>query len=51
MIISAKSLLDRYPSADEAEIKEAIFGNLCRCMGYQKIVEAVHSLTDGKAMD
>ncbi len=45
MIISAKSLLDRNPAAEETEIKEAISGNLCRCTGYQKIVEAVRSLT------
>jgi aerobic carbon-monoxide dehydrogenase small subunit len=41
MILSAKSLLDRNPRADEAEIRKAISGNLCRCTGYQKIVEAV----------
>ncbi len=51
MIISAKSLLDRNPSADEEDIREAISGNLCRCTGYQKIVEAVRSLTDGNAVD
>ena len=41
MILSAKSLLDRNPRADEAEIRKAISGNLCRCTGYQKIVEAI----------
>jgi aerobic carbon-monoxide dehydrogenase small subunit len=41
MILSAKSLLDRNPRADEAEIRRAISGNLCRCTGYQKIVEAI----------
>jgi len=41
MILSAKSLLGRYPRADEAEIRKAISGNLCRCTGYQKIVEAI----------
>ena len=41
MILSAKSLLDRHPRADEAEIRQAISGNLCRCTGYQKIVEAI----------
>jgi carbon-monoxide dehydrogenase small subunit len=44
MILSAKSLLDHHPKADEAEIRSAISGNLCRCTGYQKIVEAVLSL-------
>ena len=41
MILSAKSLLGRNPRADEAEIRKAISGNLCRCTGYQKIVEAI----------
>jgi carbon-monoxide dehydrogenase small subunit len=41
MILSAKSLLDRNPKADESEIRKALSGNLCRCTGYQKIVEAV----------
>ena len=41
MILSGKHLLDRNPDADEAEIRTAISGNLCRCTGYQKIVEAI----------
>jgi carbon-monoxide dehydrogenase small subunit len=41
MILSAKALLDRNPAPGEAEIREALGGNLCRCTGYQKIVEAV----------
>ncbi|HBE45625.1 MAG TPA: (2Fe-2S)-binding protein [Deltaproteobacteria bacterium] len=41
MIISAKSLLDKKPKPSELEIREAISGNLCRCTGYQKIVEAI----------
>lgn len=41
MILSAKSLLERNPRPDEAEIRLAISGNLCRCTGYQKIVEAI----------
>ena len=43
MILSAKSLLDRNPHPTETEIRRAISGNLCRCTGYQKIVEAVKS--------
>jgi carbon-monoxide dehydrogenase small subunit len=46
MILSAKSLLDRNPDADEHEIRSAISGNLCRCTGYQKIVEAIASVKD-----
>jgi carbon-monoxide dehydrogenase small subunit len=41
MILSAKSLLDHNPNPDEPEIRMAISGNLCRCTGYQKIVEAI----------
>jgi len=44
MILSAKSLLDRHPAPDEEEVREAISGNLCRCTGYQKIVEAIRSV-------
>jgi aerobic-type carbon monoxide dehydrogenase small subunit (CoxS/CutS family) len=41
MILSAKALLDKNPHPTEDEIKEAISGNLCRCTGYVKIVEAI----------
>jgi aerobic-type carbon monoxide dehydrogenase small subunit (CoxS/CutS family) len=41
MILSAKALLDENPKPTEHEIRTAISGNLCRCTGYQKIVEAV----------
>ena len=41
MILSAKALLDRSPDPDDGEIRRAISGNLCRCTGYQKIIEAV----------
>jgi carbon-monoxide dehydrogenase small subunit len=41
MILSAKALLDRTPSPDEEQVKKAIGGNLCRCTGYNKIVEAI----------
>lgn len=43
MIMSAKALLDRNPSPTEEEIKEGISGNLCRCTGYIKIIEAVQA--------
>jgi carbon-monoxide dehydrogenase small subunit len=46
MILSSKSLLDRNPKPAEEEIRRAISGNLCRCTGYQKIVDAVKSLTE-----
>jgi nicotinate dehydrogenase large molybdopterin subunit len=41
MLMSVKALLDRTLSPSEQQIKEAIAGNLCRCTGYRKIVEAV----------
>lgn len=41
MIISAKSLLDANPSPADAEIKQALSGNLCRCTGYGQIFKAV----------
>lgn len=43
MLMAAKALLDANPSPTEAEIRRALAGNLCRCTGYAKIVEAVQS--------
>jgi aerobic carbon-monoxide dehydrogenase small subunit len=48
MILSSKALLDENPHPDEQEIRKAISGNLCRCTGYQKIVEAVQSVSAHK---
>src|SRR4030042_1164410 len=45
MILSAKALLDRNPSPSGEEVKKAIAGNLCRCTGYNKIVEAIMAVT------
>jgi aerobic carbon-monoxide dehydrogenase small subunit len=45
MILSAKSLLDGNPRPTEENVRNAISGNLCRCTGYQKIVEAILSLS------
>jgi carbon-monoxide dehydrogenase small subunit len=41
MILSAKELLAQNPRPGEGEIRRAISGNLCRCTGYQKIIEAI----------
>ncbi len=41
MLLSAKALLDEQPDPSELEVRTAISGNLCRCTGYQKIVEAI----------
>lgn len=46
MILTAKALLDENPKATEKEIKEAIRGNLCRCTGYVKIVEAIRRASE-----
>jgi len=50
MILTSKALLDRNPLPTEGEVREAISGNLCRCTGYVKIVEAVLSAA-GKSGD
>ena len=41
MIMTSKALLDNNPSPTEEEIRRAISGNLCRCTGYVKIVDAI----------
>jgi carbon-monoxide dehydrogenase small subunit len=43
MILSAKAYLEENPEPTEAEVREALAGNLCRCTGYQKIADAVMS--------
>ncbi|MGI9951485.1 (2Fe-2S)-binding protein [Moorellaceae bacterium AZ2] len=45
MIMSAKALLDKNPHPTREEIKEAISGNLCRCTGYQQIIEAIEEVS------
>jgi xanthine dehydrogenase E subunit len=47
MILSSKALLDHNPTPTEAEIREAISGNLCRCTGYTQIVEAIQAVAEG----
>ncbi len=46
MILTAYALLKQNPKPTEAEIRRAISGNICRCTGYAKIVEAVKSVAD-----
>jgi carbon-monoxide dehydrogenase small subunit len=41
MLIAAKALLEKNPNPTETEIRFWLAGNLCRCTGYQKIIEAV----------
>ncbi len=46
MILSGKHLLENNPSPTDLEIRTAISGNLCRCTGYQKIVEAIKDVSE-----
>jgi len=46
LVVAAADLLDRTSGPSEDEIREALSGNLCRCTGYQKIVEAVKIAAD-----
>lgn len=41
MVLASISLLDEYPNASEAQVREGLEGNLCRCTGYHNIVKAV----------
>ena len=41
LIVAVADLLEREPAPDEAEVREALSGNLCRCTGYAKILDAV----------
>ena len=44
LVMSARALLDRNPSPDREEIKKAIEGNLCRCTGYEQVIEAIQDV-------
>ena len=46
VLISAKALLGRNPNPSENEIREALVGNLCRCTGYVRIIEAVQAAAE-----
>jgi len=46
MIVSAKALLDAHPEPDVAKVRQWMEGNICRCTGYQTIVEAVLDAAD-----
>ena len=41
LLLTAKALLDEHPNPTEADVREAIAGNLCRCTGYHFVVEAI----------
>jgi len=50
MILTARDLLQRVERPTEVQIREAISGNLCRCTGYVKIVEAIQALKGGEGL-
>ena len=43
MVMSAIDLVNNHPDPDDAEIRDGLDGNLCRCTGYHNIVKAVHA--------
>ncbi len=49
MLVSAKALLDRNPNPSRDEVVEAISGNLCRCTGYEPIIEAILAVAGRRA--
>ena len=48
LIVATHDLLARNPAPSEPEIREALAGNLCRCTGYEKIVDAVRSAAEAR---
>ena len=46
MIIASKALLDKNPTPSDEQVREALAGNICRCTGYTKIVEAVQAAAE-----
>ncbi|TDE28581.1 (2Fe-2S)-binding protein [Actinomadura sp. 6K520] len=49
LIVQAHDLIERNPAPTDAEIREALAGNLCRCTGYEKILDAVRLAAERKA--
>jgi carbon-monoxide dehydrogenase small subunit len=49
LLVQAHDLIERRPDPSDAEIREALAGNLCRCTGYEKILEAVRLAAARKA--
>ena len=48
MILTAKAFLNRNPNPSEAEVRDVMMSNLCRCTGYEKIVEAIMAGANGE---
>ena len=49
MVMTSEALLRRNPKPSKEEIKDALSGNICRCTGYEKIIESVQSVTEGQS--
>jgi aerobic carbon-monoxide dehydrogenase small subunit len=49
LVVAVHDLLARVPEPEDAEIREALAGNLCRCTGYEKIIDAVHRASRAEA--
>jgi carbon-monoxide dehydrogenase small subunit len=47
--MTVKAFLAEHPTPDEAAVREGLAGNICRCTGYEKVVEAVPALAQGAA--
>ena len=47
MVMSAKAFLDEHPTPTPTEARRAISGNLCRCTGYQQIVDSIMAASEG----
>src|SRR5262249_27577209 len=48
-LMTARDLLEKYPLATDAEIRDGLSGNLCRCTGYENIVKAIRAVVDRRA--
>lgn len=48
MILTAKAFLDRNPNPSETEVRDVMMSNLCRCTGYEKIIEAIMAVANGE---
>ncbi len=49
LLVAADDLVNRVPDPSDAEIRESLAGNLCRCTGYEKIMDAVRLAADRRA--
>ena len=49
MLMTGVDLLRKYPLATDAEIREGLSGNLCRCTGYEHVVRAIRSVVEAKS--